>query len=228
MTEYTSPGQCPQCERALKGQHNFCPYCGYILRGQTAGPSSPPPTAREEQSAPVPPPPVGHSRPTTSVPVSKKATKTKTADRFRFIDRRVLFGWLGMLDIPIIIILAFLLFRFFTPSAPPPALACDDLDSGGFAPARFERGLGGELDENTLFRANTKYLIQSTLVVPQNRRLLIEPGAVLEFEEGAGIEVRGTFMLVATVAIPSPLLRIGAHQEVGRVSSLSTLTRVRR
>lgn len=153
----------------------------------------PPPTIPDEQSALVTPSTVEQSRPTTSVPVSKKAARTKTVARFRFIDRRVLFGWLGIVDIPIIIILAFLLFRFFTPSAPLPVLACDELDPGEFAPARFERGLGGELDENTLFRADTKYLIQSKLIVPQNRRLLIEPGAVLEFEEGAGIEVRGSF-----------------------------------
>jgi hypothetical protein len=192
MTEHTPSYQCPQCKRELTGQHNFCPYCGYVLQSR-AGTSSPPPAAGEEQPLVAPPTPARMPKPTASAPVAKRVAKTKTTNRFRFIDRKVLFGWLGVLDIPIILILGFLLIRLWSPAVPPPTLACDDLDPGGFSPARFERGLGGELDENTLFRADTKYLIQNTLVVPQNRRLLIEPGAVLEFEEGSGIEVRGSF-----------------------------------
>lgn len=105
-------------------------------------------------------------------------------------------GWLGLVDLPIILVLA--AYIYFTSvgspvSNPPPALACDNLDAAEFTPTRFESGLSGELDEDTLFRANTEYLIQGTLTVPQNRRLLIQPGARLEFEDEAAIEVKGAF-----------------------------------
>jgi hypothetical protein len=88
---------------------------------------------------------------------------------------------------------------------PPPPLACDDLDAAEFTPTKFERGLGGELEEDTSFTANTEYLIQTVLVVPQNRRLLVQPGARLEFEEGAGIDVQGALYICGTEKEPVTL-----------------------
>jgi len=110
--------------------------------------------------------------------------------RFKIVDWRVLFGILGMLDIPVIIVLIALLLAPRLLQEAPPSV-CEQLDLTEFTPERYERGLGGELAKDTIFSAGTEYLIQNTLVVPHSRRLLIQPGARLVFDEGAALDVRG-------------------------------------
>ena len=183
---------CPNCNREFTGQHNFCPYCGHDMR-QVAAAQPPPMTSTPPQ------PPTTNHQPPAPPPAKqvKPAKKTRLNGRFHLINRRALFGWLGLVDLPLLLILA--AYIYFSNGGnvgipdPPPALACDSLDTAAFTPTRFESGLSGELGEDTLFLANTEYLIQGTLTIRQNRRLLIQPGARLEFEEGAAIEVRGAF-----------------------------------
>lgn len=194
---------CPSCERKLVGQHNFCPFCGHDLRTK---PRVPPPVrdggATERQGTegtgtqpapPRPPQPVPERR-TVPEPIVRKRG-------FRLFNLRTLFGIMGLLELPVIAILAFLLFR---PSIikSPPTTACDDIQVEAFVEPRFESGLGGELDEDTVFLADGHYLVQEILVVPQNQRLLIEPGARLLFEEEAGIDIRGSLYVCGSDKAP--------------------------
>jgi len=183
--------RCPQCNRSLTGRHNFCPHCGHDMRDDIRGPQPslpvvPPAPSREEPAPPPVPPRTTHPRSVSP----QQAAAVPRRRRFRIVDRRVLFGLLGLIDIPIIAILLYLLIKqpFLQP---PQSLVCDELDPATFVQTRFQRGLSGELEEDTLFSGGTEYLIQDTLVVPPNRRLLIQPGARLFFEEGASIEVKG-------------------------------------
>jgi hypothetical protein len=180
---------CQHCQRELTGQHNFCPYCGEQIHQVSAAGVNSSSATRTEVGPPPPTEPevkLGPSKPTKT---SRRGDKVKTA-RYQLVDRRVVFGILGLLDIPIIVILATLLLRPRI-DQPVPSLACDGLDPTGFALPKFESGLGGEIEEDTRFGTGTEYLIQTTLVVPANRRLLIEPGVKMLFENGSGIEVRG-------------------------------------
>jgi hypothetical protein len=115
-------------------------------------------------------------------------------------------GLFDLVAIPLIAILAVLVVRSGAGLPEPlPPLACDELDTAEFTPTKFELGLGGELEEDTLFASNAEYLIQSVLVVPQNRRLLVQPGARLEFEEEAGIDVQGALYVCGTEKEPVTL-----------------------
>lgn len=198
MSENLEGNTCPQCGRVQVDKRNFCPYCGYSFR---AGPIEQPPppvggVPAESTPAVGPTPPgqlqVGKGRLPLAAPPRAPARpyQPPTVSRFRIVDRRVLFGILGMLDIPVILVLLALLLgpRLFQ-QAPPSV--CEQLDPTEFTPERYERGLGGELAQDTLFSADAEYLIQDTLVVPQGRRLLIQPGARLAFDEGAALDVHG-------------------------------------
>jgi hypothetical protein len=183
MSENPAGTVCPKCGRQQPGQRNFCQYCGYSFRAEAP---EPPP------SVPPPPQPEATAQHPPAVPaaVSAPSRHPPAVRRFRIVDRRVLFGLLGMLDVPVIIVLiALLLGPGLVQQAEPSA--CEQLDLTEFTPERYERGIGGELAEDTLFDADTEYLIQDTLVVPQGRRLLLQPGAHLVFDEGTGLEVHG-------------------------------------
>lgn len=209
---------CPECGRAQPGKRNFCPYCGYSFReeqtpepgaplprhgGQApegTAPPSPPVERREFASADGVPldhrakqPPSSRKQrtdiPQAGAPSSAPRAAAHPRRRFRLVDRRVLFGLLGMVDLPLVLVLVALLILPRVPRSQPSL--CEQLDPDDFAPTRYERGLGGELADDTLLSADTEYLIQETLVVPKNRRLFIQPGARLVFDEGAALEVHG-------------------------------------
>jgi hypothetical protein len=105
-----------------------------------------------------------------------------------------------MVDIPLIVVLLALLLLPRVPKGE--SSVCKQLAPEEFAPTRYERGLGGELTENTLLSADGEYLIQETLVVPKDRELLIQPGARLVFDEGAALEVHGKLYACGTEREP--------------------------
>jgi hypothetical protein len=194
------PSTCPACGRDLVGRHNFCPFCGHDLR-EWAKPATLlretargqiPPTSQTDEPAPA--------AASSALPLRSPASAGRR-ERLRLFDRRVLFGIIGLLELPIIALLVFLLVR--PPLLqPPPTLICDDLNSAEFATARFQTGLGGELNEDTIFTASSTYVIQDVLVVPSSRRLLIESGAILEFEAEAGIDVHGALYACGSERAP--------------------------
>ena len=150
-----------------------------------------PPVDRTAIPGPIP------ARPSTVPSRAPARTDGSRAVRhFRLIDWRVLLGLFGLVDIPVIIVLLFLLFK--PPILQTQASVCEQLDVTEFTPEKYERGLGGELAEDTLLSANTEYLIQTTLVVPKGRHLLVQPGAVLTFDQGAALEVRGGLYVCGT------------------------------
>lgn len=193
MTEQES---CPNCKRELVGQHNFCPYCGHDIRTQkVAAPATAVPMPPSPQSPPAAKP--------TPPPAARSVAKRSSPKRFQLVNLRTLLGMFDLIAIPLIAIAVILWARSgeLLPEPLPP-LACEDLDTTEFSPPRFESGLTGELGEDTLFTANTEYLIQGVLTVPPNRRLLVEPGVRLEFEEGAGIDVQGAFYVCGSEQEP--------------------------
>lgn len=198
MSQPTSDNQCDNCKREIVGQHNFCPYCGHDMRTQkVAAPATAVPP-------PIPQTPLPATKTTTPPPaVARPIAKQPSTRRFRLINVRTLLGLFDLIAIPLIAIAAVWIFRSgeLLPEPMPP-LACEDLDATQFSPPRFASGLIGELDEDTVFVANTEYLIQGILVVPPSRRLLVEPGVRLEFEEGAGIDVQGAFYVCGSEQEP--------------------------
>lgn len=191
MPTNDQPNRCPNCERVLPGDPNFCPYCGHDTRRQRPSPPPPP----EERAAREESPPTPKATPVT------RAKVQSTRRRLRFFDRHTLVGILGLVELPIIALLLFLLLRPFAAESPPD-LACDDIDPESFAVSRFASGLGGEMEEDTLFTAGTTYLFNDVLVVPQNRRLLIQPGARLEFEAETGLDVQGSLYVCGSAEQP--------------------------
>lgn len=195
MSQEPQARACPNCGRSLPGATNFCPYCGHSFRPEPREPPAPQTTTTPTPGAPVakprslPPiqPKRGRGPHRTRVPAQPAEGTPKC--RFRWVDFRVLLGILGMAQLPLVLLLLYLLLR--PPASQAPSPACERLDPAEFTPERYERGIGGELAEDTLFRAGTEYLIQKTLVIPKGRRLLIEPGASLVFDDGVGLEVRG-------------------------------------
>lgn len=188
-----SVNQCPKCEREFEGQRNFCPFCGYDLREKAA--LTPPPLAEPQ---PVHIPLASATSLPTAKPKSAKTAKQKKGNgRFHLFYPRALFGLSSLVGIPLLLVMAWMLVRSFALSSNgrviPKTTACESVDPTQFVATRFASGLSGEIDEDTLFGGGGEYLIQGTLIVPENRRLLIQPGARLLFEEGAGIEVNGAF-----------------------------------
>lgn len=207
MSPIPAENTCPNCHRELTGQHNFCPYCGHDMRQkEPPAPAYEPvlptqaSTGPPAQAAPTPSP---APKPTEAKPKLSRPT-TASSRRFQLINLRSILGLFDLILFPLVIILAVLIIRSELPGSrePLPPLACDDLDAAEFTAARFERGLAGELDEDTLFAANTEYLIQGVLNIPQNHRLLMQPGARLEFEEGAGIDVQGALYVCGSEREP--------------------------
>lgn len=193
-----SDSQCANCKRELVGQHNFCPYCGHDMRAEkpamvaaAAPPTIPTPT------------PVAKTVQTQPTAVARPIAKQPSTRRFRLLNLRTLLGLFDLIAIPLIAIAAVWIFRSgeLLPEPLPP-LACEDLDSTQFSPPRFASGLNGELDEDTIFVANTEYLIQGVLTIPSNGQLLVEPGVRLEFEEGAGIDVHGAIYVCGSEQEP--------------------------
>lgn len=180
--------QCPKCKKELEGQHNFCPYCGHDMRARTAPEPAPPV---------VQPPPIAAPQPVPAKakPIAKQAKQKKSNGRFHIFYPRALFGLSSLVGLPLILLMGWLLLRGQTGglSLPrqPQTTACATVDPSQFVATRFASGLSGEINEDTLF-SDGEYLIQGTLIVPENRRLLIQPGARLLFEKDAGIEIRGT------------------------------------
>lgn len=194
---HTSPQEqrtCPQCGRAQEGARNFCPYCGHSFIQQTQPPAPPP------QQGPTPPVPTPRAGDTRSASPSPPASPR----RFRLVDLRVGVGLFGAVDLVVIAILVFLLLK-------PPFLPngerslCDQLDLSEFTPEKFQRGLGGPLEQDTVFSGNAEYLIQKTLEVPAGRRLLVQAGAVLEFDAEAALDVKGSLYVCGTRAQPVTL-----------------------
>ena len=187
MAENSGGNICPQCNRPQTGKRNFCPYCGCSFWTEPV--KTKPPAV--ETIPPIQPQIKPERRePAAPAQLPARPQRPPAVNRFRIVDRRVLFGILGMVDIPVIITLLVLLLwpRLAQPSAPS---ACEQLDLAKFTPERYERGIGGEMTEDTVFNADTEYLIQDTLVVPQGRRLLIQAGASLVFDEGIALDVYG-------------------------------------
>ncbi len=188
-----SVNQCPKCEREFEGQRNFCPFCGYDLREKAA--LTPPPLA-EPQPVHIPLA-SATSLPTAKPKPAKTAKQKKGNGRFHLFYPRALFGLSSLVGIPLLLVMAWMLVRSLALSSNGSVIskttACESIDPTQFVATRFASGLSGEIDEDTLFGGGGEYLIQGTLIVPENRRLLIQPGARLLFEEGAGIEVKGTF-----------------------------------
>lgn len=126
-------------------------------------------------------------------------TDTEPSSRgFRLLDRRVLFGILGFVDLPLLaLLLLFVLLRGNTgslsdgsgASQQPLASAglCEDLDLGQFTLAET---LGGTLAVDTVY-SGTEVLVTESVVIPDGLRLLVNPGATLVFTGGATIEVYG-------------------------------------
>ena len=202
LTRHSSqgPAKCPGCGRDLDGARNFCPYCGHSFRqraSQTAAPSGQVGGAESQMQSPP------SAKPYTPQPAGTRADR-----RFRFADLRVFVGLFGVIDLAVILVLLFVLFRPST--GPRQASVCEQLDSSEFTPEKYERGLGGTLEEDTLLSASTEYLIQTTLEVPKGRRLLVEPGATLEFDAGAALEVRGALYVCGTGGQPVTLT---AHEK---------------
>lgn len=204
MPDTTREITCPECGRVQTDTRNFCPYCGHSFRTRSVAP--PPPADDQPPTSPpvAQPTPPGLAPGRTATAPSKASAPSyqpPVTKRFRLADWRVLFGILGFLDFPVVLILLGLLLvpRLLQPAPPP---TCDQLDLDEFTAERYERGLGGELTEDTLFQAGTEYLIQETLIVPEDRRLLIQPGARLVFDEGTALEVRGGLYVCGSAREP--------------------------
>jgi len=195
----TSPAgqrRCPECGRVQEGTRNFCPYCGHSFLEQARPPAPPHVQQPPSKIPPQRPASAGRSSSLHAGPVSEQ--------RFRLVDLRVGVGLFGLVDIVAIVILLFLLVKPPILSGHEPSL-CDQLDLSEFIAEKYERGLGGRLEEDTVFSANTEYLIQTTLEVPAGRRLLVQQGALLEFGSDAALEVRGSLYVCGTTAQPVTL-----------------------
>lgn len=133
--------------------------------------------------------------------------------RFRVLDIRVLFGILGLLDIPIIAAVLFVLFSNRLAPSPSAHIArlCEDLPRAGLSVPTETVGLGGFLMADTVYTASTAYHIAETLVISPGRRLLVEPGAQLVFAPGAALEVRGELFVCGTAADPVMLTAEDKH-----------------
>ena len=201
---------CPQCQRELTGTHKFCPYCGYDFRAQVDAPleplrpQAPAPDYGQKKQPPLP-------KPTRTPAPPARAPRRG----LRLLDLRVLVGWLGLLELPLILVLAFLLWTRSGGSVFPARVdtACSSVDPAGFALPKFQSGLTGELEEDTRFGADTEYLIQGTLLVPKSGALLIEPGATLQFTEDGVLEVQGA--LYACGESGRPITFTGEDQAPG-------------
>lgn len=228
--ENSSKGNvCPECGRTQRSKRNFCPYCGHSFREEETGEPRPhdqrsavqaastatPPAepVAQDQRIPVGPPAFADQSSRSQSPraqasaSSQRATlpsgapaATRQRRSFRLVDRRVLFGLLGMVDIPLVVILLVLLIVPRMPRSQPSI--CGELDPEEFTPMRYERGLGGELTEDTLLSADTEYLIRETLIVPKERQLFIQPGVRLVLDEGAALEVHGKLFACGTEKNP--------------------------
>ncbi len=139
------------------------------------------------------------------------APTSSPARKFRLFDRRVFFSILGLIELPLLLALGWLLLRgrsvplslpgipIAAPQPERPALKlCRDLDLGTFTLAE---SLGGALTADTIF-TGTQVVITETLVVPEEYRLLIYPGATLVFSGGTTIEVYGVLYACGNEAAP--------------------------
>ncbi len=124
-------------------------------------------------------------------------TPPPTRRRFKLLETRALFGVLGL---PVILGLLAYYFVVLQPGTPVPTEGgleitigpeCRDFDFSRFVPETATENLGGALAADTIFSANQTYRVAQTLVVPEGRGLLIEPGARVLFAEGAALDVRG-------------------------------------
>ena len=191
---------CPQCKRQLTGSQKFCPFCGADLRGESASPPQ------------VAPPSPARPQPTLSQPpqVRLRSVPAGRQPGFRWFDRRVFAGLLSLVLLPVVIILLGLL---LLPRlrATPVTLSCEDINPAEFTPTRLERGLTGELENDTIFAQGDEYIIQGTLTVPANRRLLIQPGVLVEFEADAALEIRGSVYVCGTDREPVTFTGVDAE-----------------
>lgn len=81
------------------------------------------------------------------------------------------------------------------------------LHVGAFA---VESELGGVFS-GYLKKEKSPYLVKETLVVPEGKALLVEPGVVLHFAEGAGLDVRGGSLAVVG-EVNNPVLFTSAEE----------------
>ncbi len=147
--------------------------------------------------------PVSVAQPPTALPsveplaeVVGKVPAPTPERKFRLFDRRVFFSLLGLIELPLLVVVWLLLMRsgaapwpIVAPAARPVRPAskvCRDLNLADFT--RFET-LGGSLTTDTFFTGTV--MITETLVVPEEYRLLLYPGATLVFSPGTTIEVYG-------------------------------------
>ncbi|HOU14626.1 MAG TPA: hypothetical protein PKZ84_16085 [Anaerolineae bacterium] len=175
------------------------------MRAQGFAAPAPPETSPVVMQQPAHVPPFIESVAEVAVeaPASALTPTPSPARKFRLFDRRVFFSILGLIELPILMMLGWLLLRGRPVSLPgislpgmpvaapqpvrPASKLCRDLDLGGFT---LVESLGGVLAADTIF-TGTQVLITDTLVVPGEYRLLIYPGATLVFSSGTTIEVYG-------------------------------------
>ncbi len=158
-------------------------------------------------------------RPAPSPEPPPSAAPPSTRRRFRLLDRRVLFGLLGLLDLPLVALLLILLLRA-RPESPPTFVAptthettCGGLDLTAFTVlSETQRPLTGTLTADTVL-SGTDFLAAQSLIIPPGRRLLIRPGVTLHFTRGASLEVYGT--LYACGDEHSPVVLTAAETEPG-------------
>ncbi|MBN1874199.1 MAG: hypothetical protein JXA33_08205 [Anaerolineae bacterium] len=159
-------------------------------------------------------PDVSEKEAAISIPTSGQSLSRKR--KFKFLDWRVLFGLLGIVDVPIIAVLLILLFLRAKPDprsaavfqSQPEYQGCQQVDLALFTVVTDTATImANEEITDVLVRfdtvlSGTLFSFAHSLVVPEGRRLLILPGTTLSFVEGTALEVYGTLYACGTDEIP--------------------------
>ncbi len=140
------------------------------------------------------------------------------ARRMQWINLRTIFGLLGLIDLPIVAVLLLLLLRggIHAPVGGEIS-ACDSLALSDFTPLTVTQGLSGTLTADFVMAEGQTYDIAGPLIVPEGKRLLIQPGATLRFAEDAGLDVYGG---IYACGAKSPVTFDGAKAQAGSWSGI--------
>ncbi len=171
---------------------------------------STPVTPATSEAAATPQPPLTSTPAEATAEAAVELRAPLATRKFRLFDGRVFFSILGLLELPLLLALAWVLWRGGITSLPLPGAlktsqaerptlrACRNLNLAEFT--RVE-ALGGDLTADTVFTA-TQVVITRTLVIPEGYRLLIYPGATLVFSTGTSLEVYGDLYACGSEAAP--------------------------